>query len=171
VSRKSSYEDVDEVLQVTDEESFEWARRLHREEGIFAGISSGGNMAAAARVAAATGKQGENDRRHHAQHRRTILEHASCLKRDSLCSYFHLEDECHSTLEFCRSSLSLHRMDGTFHRPIVVKLAKNPGFSAISLTDHDTIAGIARPLQRPGLSGSTSFQESNLAANTHARAR
>ena len=30
---------VDEVIQVTDEEAFEWARRLAREEGIFGGIS------------------------------------------------------------------------------------------------------------------------------------
>src|SRR5665213_2566274 len=43
---------VDEVIQITDEEAFEWARRLAREEGIFGGISSGGNMAAAAKVAA-----------------------------------------------------------------------------------------------------------------------
>lgn len=42
---------LDEVLQITDEEAFEWARRLHREEGLFGGISSGGNVAAAAKVA------------------------------------------------------------------------------------------------------------------------
>ena len=43
---------VDDVVQVTDEEAFEWARRLHKEEGIFGGISSGGATAAAAKVAA-----------------------------------------------------------------------------------------------------------------------
>jgi cysteine synthase A len=43
---------VDEVVQITDEEAFDWARRLHREEGLFGGISSGGNMAAAAKVSA-----------------------------------------------------------------------------------------------------------------------
>jgi cysteine synthase A len=43
---------VDEVIQITDEESFAWARRLAKEEGIFGGISSGGNVAAAAKVAA-----------------------------------------------------------------------------------------------------------------------
>jgi cysteine synthase A len=42
---------VDEVLTVADEEAFEWARRLHREEGLFGGISSGANLAAAARLA------------------------------------------------------------------------------------------------------------------------
>jgi cysteine synthase A len=43
---------VDEVLTVGDEEAFEWARRLAREEGIMAGISSGANICAAAKVAA-----------------------------------------------------------------------------------------------------------------------
>jgi len=43
---------VDEVIQITDEEAFEWGRRLHKEEGIFGGISAGGNMAAAAKIAA-----------------------------------------------------------------------------------------------------------------------
>lgn len=38
---------IDGYLQVTDEEAMEWARRLAREEGIFAGFSSGANVAAA----------------------------------------------------------------------------------------------------------------------------
>jgi cysteine synthase A len=38
---------VDGYLQVTDEEAMEVARRLAREEGIFAGFSSGANVAAA----------------------------------------------------------------------------------------------------------------------------
>ena len=50
---------VDETIQVTDEEAFEWARRLHKEEGIFGGISSGGNMAAAARIAARPENKGK----------------------------------------------------------------------------------------------------------------
>jgi cysteine synthase A len=50
---------VDEVIQVTDEEAFEWARRLHKEEGLFAGISSGGNVAAAAKVAARPENKGK----------------------------------------------------------------------------------------------------------------
>ena len=43
---------VDEVVTVSNEEAFQWARRLAREEGIVGGISSGANMAAAAKVAA-----------------------------------------------------------------------------------------------------------------------
>ena len=47
---------VDEVMTVTDEEAIEFARRLHREEGITCGISSGAAMAVAARLA----QQAEN---------------------------------------------------------------------------------------------------------------
>ena len=50
---------VDEVIQVTDDEAFEWARRLAKEEGIFGGISSGGNIAAAAKVAARPENKGK----------------------------------------------------------------------------------------------------------------
>lgn len=50
---------VDEVIKITDEEAFEWARRLHKEEGIFAGISSGANIAAAAQVAARPENKGK----------------------------------------------------------------------------------------------------------------
>jgi cystathionine beta-synthase len=42
---------VDEVLNVTDRESFELARQLGRTEGIFCGGSSGTNCAAALRIA------------------------------------------------------------------------------------------------------------------------
>ena len=38
---------VDGYLRVTDEETIDVARRLAREEGIFAGFSSGTNVAAA----------------------------------------------------------------------------------------------------------------------------
>lgn len=42
---------VDEIIKISDEEAGETARRLAREEGIFAGISSGANVAAALKVA------------------------------------------------------------------------------------------------------------------------
>ncbi len=42
---------VDEVINVTDAESFELARQLGRQEGIFCGGSTGTNLAAALRVA------------------------------------------------------------------------------------------------------------------------
>lgn len=43
---------VDEVIQVSNEEAFDWARLLAQKEGIMAGISSGAAMCAAAQVAA-----------------------------------------------------------------------------------------------------------------------
>ena len=43
---------VDRIVEVTQDESEEMARRLAREEGIFAGISSGGGLAAALKVGA-----------------------------------------------------------------------------------------------------------------------
>lgn len=46
---------IDEIIVVTDEEALECARRLAREEGLFCGISSGTNVAAALRLAAKLG--------------------------------------------------------------------------------------------------------------------
>jgi cysteine synthase A len=42
---------VDQIVIVSNDEAFEYARRLHREEGITSGISSGAAVAAAHRVA------------------------------------------------------------------------------------------------------------------------
>src|SRR5436305_463893 len=42
---------VDEIINVTDRESFEYARQLSRREGIFCGGSTGTNFAAALRIA------------------------------------------------------------------------------------------------------------------------
>jgi len=42
---------IDEIVQVTDEDAFATARRLAREEGVFAGISSGAAVWAALQVA------------------------------------------------------------------------------------------------------------------------
>jgi cysteine synthase len=47
------------VETVTNDEAFAWARRLAREEGILAGISSGGNVAVALRLAAKSENRGK----------------------------------------------------------------------------------------------------------------
>ena len=47
------------VEQVSNDEAFEWARRLAREEGILVGISSGANVAAAVRIAARPENRGK----------------------------------------------------------------------------------------------------------------
>ena len=41
----------DEILPVTDEEAKEWALRIAKEEGIFVGLSCGGTLAAAMKIA------------------------------------------------------------------------------------------------------------------------
>lgn len=43
---------VDDVVQVTNDEAFDWSRRAAREEGILGGISTGANLCAAAQIAA-----------------------------------------------------------------------------------------------------------------------
>ncbi|HEY8922888.1 MAG TPA: pyridoxal-phosphate dependent enzyme, partial [Polyangia bacterium] len=50
---------VDQIEQVTNEESIDFARRLARNEGIISGISSGAAVAVAARLAA----QPQNERK------------------------------------------------------------------------------------------------------------
>jgi cystathionine beta-synthase len=48
---------IDDMIQVTDAESFQWARRLVREEGIFCGGSSGSAMAGVMHYAADLGSE------------------------------------------------------------------------------------------------------------------
>jgi cysteine synthase A len=50
---------VDEVVQVTNDEAVEMAKRLHREEGITCGISCGAAVAAAVKVASRPENQGK----------------------------------------------------------------------------------------------------------------
>ncbi|HAN30947.1 MAG TPA: pyridoxal-5'-phosphate-dependent protein subunit beta, partial [Myxococcales bacterium] len=50
------FEHIDDVMQVNDHECFHMARRLCREEGIFAGGSSGGSVHVAANLARELGK-------------------------------------------------------------------------------------------------------------------
>jgi cysteine synthase A len=46
----------DEVIGIDNEEAFEWARKLAREEGILGGISTGAAVAAASRIARRLGE-------------------------------------------------------------------------------------------------------------------
>ena len=59
VPRNLNLKMVDEVIRVEDDQAIEWARQLHRREGIFAGVSSGANMAAAAHLAAGPENKGK----------------------------------------------------------------------------------------------------------------
>ncbi len=49
---------IDEIINITDKESFHLSRRMGREEGIFSGGSTGTNLAAALRVAKDLDKNG-----------------------------------------------------------------------------------------------------------------
>jgi cysteine synthase len=47
---------VDEIMKITDEEAFEIAKKMAKEEGILVGISTGANIAAAIKIAIKLGK-------------------------------------------------------------------------------------------------------------------
>ena len=64
-----------ECIQVTNDDSFAMARRLAKEEGILAGISSGANVWAAIEVAKRPGEQRQDDRDHRLLDGRTLPEH------------------------------------------------------------------------------------------------
>jgi cysteine synthase A len=50
---------IDEVIGVSDDDAFAWARRAAKEEGILCGISSGAALCAAAQVARRPGSDGK----------------------------------------------------------------------------------------------------------------
>jgi cysteine synthase A len=50
---------LNEVITVSNDEAFDWARKLARHEGLMVGISSGANLCAAAKVAARPEFQGK----------------------------------------------------------------------------------------------------------------
>lgn len=47
---------IDEIITIDDEDAFSYARKLSQSEGIFCGISSGANVAAATKIAKKLGK-------------------------------------------------------------------------------------------------------------------
>ncbi len=65
---------IDEIIQVTNEDAAETARRLAREEGILAGISSGARDLGC-HPGGATAGRGQKRRRRAPRHRRALLEH------------------------------------------------------------------------------------------------
>ncbi len=67
-------EHIDGYLRIRDTEAVAMARRLAREEGIFAGFSSGANVAAALHLAADI-PRGQDDRRHCLRFWTEVLEH------------------------------------------------------------------------------------------------
>ena len=67
---------VDEIINVTDRDSFELSRQLGRQEGIFCGGSTGTNLAAALKVARDARRDGRR-RLHRLRHGRALPDEAS----------------------------------------------------------------------------------------------
>lgn len=59
VPRNCDLANVDDVERITNDEAFDMARRLAKEEGLFGGISTGANVLAALRVAAKPENKGK----------------------------------------------------------------------------------------------------------------
>jgi len=68
---------VDDVVQVTNDQAFEWARRAAREEGVFCGISSGAALYAAGEVARRPENKGKVIVAILGQRGRAVLVHAA----------------------------------------------------------------------------------------------
>ena len=67
---------ITECIQVTNDDAFAMARRLAKEEGILAGISTGANVVGGDRSGQAPGEQGQDDRHRRLLDRRALSEHA-----------------------------------------------------------------------------------------------
>jgi cysteine synthase A len=50
---------VTDTIQISNEEAFEWSRKAAQQEGIFGGISTGANIAAACKVASRPENKGK----------------------------------------------------------------------------------------------------------------